>query len=207
MLARKRKQWCQEITAAPQPGFAHDLSSGTIYDSLFWWVYTAGSPHLEGLSHQQQCSSKTREPDFPDGHQEGRLCTCGRQSLTKPFETRMLYEAELCVCRKAPYSWYLYFIVGLEWPYHGPAWAAETRVPPAECYSQIHAGKQLCKFCLNLARLQTKIHHSFQDVSRPLQNNYSLHSFHQFKMQQTLYSLKSDIPCTVLFEFALVSPC
>lgn len=41
-------------------------------------------------SYQQQGSSKTREPDFPDGHQEGRLCTCGRQSLTAPFETRML---------------------------------------------------------------------------------------------------------------------
>lgn len=37
MLARKRKQWCQGITAAPQPGFAHYLSSGTICDSIFWW--------------------------------------------------------------------------------------------------------------------------------------------------------------------------
>lgn len=88
MLARRRKQWCQGITAAPQPGFAHYLSSGTICDSIFWWSCTA---HLEGLSHKQQCSSKTREPDFPDGHQEGRLCTCGRRSLTTPFEIRMLY--------------------------------------------------------------------------------------------------------------------
>lgn len=50
MLARKRKQWCQGITAAPQPGFAHDLSSGTICESIFWWICTAGSPHLEGLT-------------------------------------------------------------------------------------------------------------------------------------------------------------
>lgn len=109
--------------------------------------------------------------------------------------------AKLCVWGKAPLSWYLHFILGWEWPSHGPAWAAETRVPPAGCYSQTHAGKQLCKLCLNLARLQTKIHRSFQDVSRPLQNSFPLRSFHQFNMEQILCSLKSDIPCSVLVCF------
>lgn len=48
------------------------------------------------------------------------------------------------VCGKAQHSWYLHFILGLERPSRGPAWAAETRVPPAGCYSQIRAVKQLC---------------------------------------------------------------
>lgn len=35
MPAWKRKQWDQEITAAPRPGSAQDLSAGTICDSIF----------------------------------------------------------------------------------------------------------------------------------------------------------------------------
>lgn len=85
MLARKSKHHCQGITAAPQPDFAQDLSLGIICDNIFWWICTAGPPHLEGISHQQHRSSKTREPDCPGGHQEARLCTCRRQSLTAPL--------------------------------------------------------------------------------------------------------------------------
>lgn len=49
------------------------------------------STHLKGFLHKQQCPSKTRKPDFPDGDQEDRLCICGRQPLIIPFQRRMAY--------------------------------------------------------------------------------------------------------------------
>lgn len=161
MLARKRKQWCQGITAAPQLGFAHNLSSGTVCDSIFWWICTAGSPHLEGLSHQQQCSSKTREPDLLDGHHKGRRCIASNHAIWNT----MLCGAELCVCR--PHTADIYT--------SSSVWNDLTMALPEQqrhLYLQLGVilkfmlEKQVRKLCLNLARLQTKIHHSFQDDSR-----------------------------------------
>lgn len=80
--------------------------------------------------------------------------TSGRQAVhlweaisNKTIWNKNALGAKLSVRGKAPQSCYWHLIVGLQWPSCGPAWAAQTRAPPAGCDSQIHAGKQLCKLC------------------------------------------------------------
>lgn len=134
---------------------------------------TAKSSHLKGLSHKQQRPSKTREPDFPDGHP-----ICGRQPLTILFPRRTLYGLKSASVGKSNITDIYTSLLVWNDLHVAPAWAAETRLPPAGMLFPTSCCKATVWLCLNLARLQTKTYHSFWDVSRPLLNNFSLHSFH-----------------------------
>ena len=105
---------------------------------------TAESSHLKGLSHKQQCPSKTREPDFPDRHQEGRSCICGRQPLTTPFQSRMVSGPRSAFVGKSNIT----DIYTLPFVWNDIRMALPEQQKHAYlqrgCYSQFHAVKQLC---------------------------------------------------------------
>lgn len=107
---------------------------------------TAESSHLKQLSHEQQRPSKTREPDFPDGHQEGRLCICGRQSLTIPFQRRMAYRLKSAFVGKSNRT--DISISPLVWNDLHMALPEQQKQAYLQlgCYSPLHAVKQLCIF-------------------------------------------------------------
>lgn len=107
---------------------------------------TAESSHLNGLSHKQQRPSKTREPDFPDGHQKGRLCICGRQPLTIPVQRRTAYglrstfvgKSDITDIYTSPLVWNDLHVALPEQQKHAYLQLG--------CYPQLHAVKQLCNF-------------------------------------------------------------
>lgn len=168
ILAKKSKQRCQGITAAPA-WLWPPVSTGGICHSIFWCCARTAesSQELKGLSHKQQHPSKRREPDFPEGHQEGRLCIRGRQrgGVYGLRSTSVGKSNTTDTCTSSS-VWNDLLMALPEQQKHA--------LPPAGMLFSASCCKATVQLHLNLARLQTKTYHSFQDVSRPLLNNSPL---------------------------------
>lgn len=91
ILAGKRKQQCQGLSAAPTWLCSQHVRRDHLSQHLLMhWVQL--SPLFFRDSHKHQYPHKTREPDFPDGHWGSKLCVCGRWPLTIAILRRMDYR-------------------------------------------------------------------------------------------------------------------
>lgn len=153
ILAGKRKQQCQGLSAAPTWLCSQHVRRDHLSQHLLMhWVQL--SPLFFRDSHKHQYPHKTsvwwaRLPRWTLRQQ----VVCLWEMTSNNSDSK----------KNGPIGWGLHLwenwnelIVRLEWPSRGPIWAEETHLPPAGMLFSTLCCKATVQLCLNLARLQTK---------------------------------------------------
>lgn len=107
---------------------------------------TAESSPLKGLSHKWLHPHKTREPDFPDGHQEAGYVFGGGNPLETILFLRMIYRLRSTSVGKSNRTGI--YSLPLVWNDLHMALPEQQKHTYLQlgCYSQLCAVKQPCNF-------------------------------------------------------------